>query len=159
MAVGATAEAQQPNQLPEGPGRNIVAVACTQCHGPQPFTQLRMNESGWRSQVENMVLRGAMVAPSELDVVTKYLATAYGPGVPRPNSPDQKVELAAGPGANLVEGACAICHGLNVVVAANRPGNQWQAMVNRMVQMGAQLDGETSKEIVAYLQKNYGSPR
>jgi mono/diheme cytochrome c family protein len=159
MAVSATAKAQQPVQLPEGPGNKIVAVACTQCHGPQPFVQLRMGESGWRSQVENMVLRGAMIAPSELEVVTNYLATAFGPGVPRPNIPDQKVELAAGPGAHLVEGACTLCHGLNVVVATNRPGDQWRAIINRMTQMGAQLDADSSKEIIAYLQKNYGGPR
>lgn len=155
-SIGA-AQAQQANPLPEGPGREIVAVACTQCHAPQPFAQLRMGESGWRIHVQNMVLRGAMIAPNELDVVVKYLSTAFGPGVPTPNAPTQKVELAAGPGANLVEGACAICHGLNLVTAVKRPGEQWRAIVNRMAQIGAPVDAESSKEIIAYLQKNYGS--
>ena len=159
MIVGSAAQAQQPNVFPEGPGREIVAVACTQCHAPQPFTQLRMGQNGWRKQVENMVLRGAMVGPTELDVVTNYLATAYGPGVPLPGAPPRKVDLAAGHGSELVEGACASCHGLDRVVSANRPGHQWHAIVHRMVEIGAQLDDGQSKQIITYLEANYGSPR
>ena len=159
VVASSAAQAQQPNPFPEGPGREIVAVACTQCHAPQPFTQLRMGENGWRKQVENMVLRGAMVGPNELDVVTKYLTTAYGPGVPLPGAPPKKVDLAAGPGSELVEGACASCHGLDRVVSANRPGKQWQAIVHRMVEIGAQLDEGQSRQITAYLEKNYGSAK
>jgi len=159
MAASGAAQAQQASVFPDGPGREIVAVACTQCHAPQPFTQLRLGENGWRKQVENMVLRGAMVAPSELDVVTKYLTTAYGPGVPLPGAPTRKVDLPAGPGADLVEGACGICHGLDRVVAASRPGHQWQAVVHRMVEIGAPLDDAQSKQIITYLEENYGSPR
>ena len=155
MLAGTAALAQQAPVFPEGPGREIVAVACTQCHAPQPFTQLRMGENGWRKQVENMVLRGAMVAPSELDVVAKYLASAYGPGVPEPNAPKSTVDLPAGPGANLVEGVCGLCHGLERVVAANRPGQQWQAVVHRMVQIGAPLDDDQTKQIIAYLEQHY----
>ena len=159
IIAGSVAQAQQANVFPDGPGRDIVAVACTQCHVPQPFTQLRMGEKGWRMQVENMILRGAMVAPSELDVVTSYLTTAYGPGVPLPGGPPRKIDLVAGPGANLVEGACGVCHGLDRVVAANRPGHQWQAIVHRMVEIGAQLDDGQSRQIITYLEENYGSPR
>ena len=159
MAAGSATQAQQANVFPDGPGRDIVSVACTQCHAPQPFTQLRMGENGWRKQVENMVLRGAMIAPSELDVVTKYLTTAYGPGVPLPGTPSRKIDLTAGPGADLVEGACASCHGLDRVVAANRPGHQWQAIVHRMVEIGAQLDDGQSKQIITYLESNYGAGR
>ena len=158
--AGTFAMAQQANVFPEGPGRDIVAVACTQCHAPQPFTQLRMGETGWRKQVENMVLRGAMIAPNELDVVTKYLTTAYGPGVPLPNAPAKStVSLATGPGANLVEGACGVCHGLDRVVAANRPGQQWTAIVHRMAEIGAQLDAEQSRQIISYLEQHYGATR
>ena len=158
MLAGTAAQAQQASVFPDGPGRDIVSVACTQCHAPQPFTQLRMGESAWRKQVENMVLRGAMVAPTELDVVTKYLTTAYGPGAPLPDAPTQKVDLPGGPGANLVEGACGICHGLDRVVAANRPDQQWQAIVHRMVEIGAPLDDAQSRQIIAYLEAHYSSP-
>jgi len=159
VVASSATHAQQTNVFPEGPGREIVSVACTQCHVPQPFTQLRMGVDGWRKQVENMVLRGAMVAPTELDVVTRYLATAYGPGVPLPGASQRKIDLAAGAGAELVEGACGICHGLDRVVAANRPGHQWQAIVHRMVEIGAQLDDGQSKQIITYLEANYGSAR
>jgi cytochrome c5 len=47
------------NPFPDHPGREVVSVACTQCHGPNVFTQLRMGETAWRNQIYDMVLRGA----------------------------------------------------------------------------------------------------
>ena len=46
-----SAEAQQAGPFPNGAGRDIIAVACTQCHRAGPITQLRMGEAGWRRQV------------------------------------------------------------------------------------------------------------
>ena len=149
------AQAQQASPFPDGPGRELVSVACTQCHQAQPFTQLRMSEQGWRRQVENMILRGAQVGPDDLDKVAAYLAASYGPGVPFPNQPTAMVKLADGPAANLVEGGCGLCHGLDRVVAANRPGEQWDKIVHRMVEIGAPLDGDQTSQVVGYLQANY----
>ena len=72
--IGGVAHAQQTGPFPSGLGRDIVASACTQCHTAAPIAQLRMNEWGWRRQVENMILRGAQVGPDDLNVVTSYLA-------------------------------------------------------------------------------------
>jgi mono/diheme cytochrome c family protein len=157
VCFAGAAQAQQAAVFPAGPGREIVSVACVQCHTPGPFIQLRMSEQGWRRQVENMVLRGAQIGPSDLDQVSAYLAAHFGPGVPFPNQPKPQVSLADGPGENLVEGGCAICHGLDRVVATPRPGQQWQAIVHRMVEIGAPLDADQTNEIVAYLQAHYSS--
>ena len=141
--------------FPDGPGRDLVAVTCTQCHSPQPFIQLRMNEHGWRNQVYNMILRGAQVGPDQIEPVVKYLSTAFGPGEPFPGQTPAKVTLAAGEGANLVEGGCQLCHGLDRVTATPRSHDQWQLIVNRMVFVGAPLDEAQKKTVVAYLSKHY----
>jgi mono/diheme cytochrome c family protein len=152
-----SAEAQQAAPFPEGVGRDIIAVACTQCHKAGPIIQLRMGEAGWRRQVYNMVLRGAQIGPDEIDDAVKYLATNFGPGAPIPGVMPKPVTLPDGAGANLVNGACGICHGVDRVVAVARPGRQWEAIVHRMVAIGAPVDADQAKQIISYLEANYGA--
>ena len=157
VLLGSLAAAQQSNPFPPGPGRDIIAVACTQCHRAGPIIQLRMGEAGWRRQVYNMVLRGAQIGPDDMDDVVKYLATNFGPGVPVPGVTPVPVRLPDGPGAELVTSACGICHGMDRVVAAARPGAQWEAIVHRMVAVGAPIDPDQEKKIISYLETNYGA--
>jgi cytochrome c5 len=142
--------------FPDGPGKEIVSVACTQCHGPNVFTQLRMNEAGWRTFVYDMILRGAQVGPGDIDTAVKYMATAYGPGVPFPNQQTVQVSLADGDGKQFVEGTCGLCHGLDRAVAARRTAADWKTVIDRMVFYGAPLQGSQIDTTVAYLTKNYG---
>jgi len=157
LLLGFTAEAQQSNPFPADAGRDTIAVACTQCHRAGPITQLRMGEEGWRRQVYNMVLRGAQIGPDEIDDVVKYLASNFGPGVPVPGPAPTPVKLPEGAGADLVTGACGICHGVDRVVAVARPGRQWEAIVHRMVAIGAPIDANQAGQIISYLQANYGA--
>jgi cytochrome c5 len=154
--AGAGARAQQASPFPDGPGREIVAQACTQCHQAGPITQMRMNERGWRRQIYNMVLRGAQIGPGEIDAATAYLVAHFGPGVPAPGQSNAEVKLADGPGASVVAGGCTLCHGLDRVVATNRPGRQWAPIIERMVEIGAPLDAQQAAEVLTYLQANYG---
>jgi mono/diheme cytochrome c family protein len=152
-----TAQAQQSNPFPAGAGRDTIAVACIQCHRAGPITQLRMGEAGWRRQVYNMVLRGAQIGPDEIDDVVKYLATNFGPGVPVPGLATPPVTLPEGAGADLVAGACGTCHGVDRVVAVARPGRQWEAIVHRMVAIGAPIDADQARQIISYLETNYSA--
>lgn len=152
-----TAEAQQTSPFPDGAGRDIIAVACTQCHQAGPIIQLRMGEAAWRQRVYNMILRGAQIGPDEIDVAVKYLATNFGPGVPFPGLATPSVTLPNGAGADLVAGACGVCHGLDRVVAVARPGRQWEAIVHRMVAIGTPIDADQARQIISYLETNYGA--
>lgn len=151
------ARAQQASPFPDGPGREIVAVACTQCHSPAPIVQLRMNDVGWRRQVFNMVLRGAQIGPADIDTVATYLSTAFGPGVAFPNTPKVDVKLADGTGANVVEGSCSLCHGLDRVVATKRSAHQWDAIIHRMIAVGAPVSDDQAKDAASYLAAHYGA--
>ena len=157
LLLGFPSEAQQSNPFPAGESRDLIAVACTQCHRAGPITQLRMGEAGWRRQVYNMVLRGAQIGPDEIDDVVKYLATNFGPGVPVPGLATPPVILPEGAGADLVAGACGTCHGVDRVVAVARPGQQWEAIVHRMVAIGAPIDADQARQIISYLETNYGA--
>jgi mono/diheme cytochrome c family protein len=154
-SFGANAPAASP--FPDGPGKEIVSVACTQCHGPNVFTQLRMNEVAWRNQIYDMILRGAQIGPDDIDIAAKYMAKSYGPGVPFPGQQPAQVSLPDGQGKELVQGGCALCHGLDRVTATNRSKDQWQTIVNRMIYFGAPVTQDQATTIVGYLGTNYGA--
>ena len=143
--------------FPDGPGKEIVSVACTQCHGPNVFTQLRMNEAAWRAQIYDMILRGAQITPDDIDTAAKYMAKSYGPGVPFPGQQPAQVSLPDGQGKEVVEGGCALCHGLDRVIATKRSKDQWQTIVGRMIYVGAPLSQDQASAVVAYLDTNYGA--
>ena len=144
--------------LPPGDGRDIVAVACSQCHALTAITQLREGETAWRNQVYDMILRGALVTPADIDSVTKYLATNFGPGVPFPGPPPAAVTLPGGPGKDLVAGGCALCHGLDRVAATRREPAEWAGIVRRMVFLGAPLSPDQQKTVVSYLGTRFSGP-
>lgn len=143
------------NPLPAGPGRDIVAVACAQCHGFNAFTWLRQGEQAWRHQVYDMILRGSQIGPTEIDTVVTYLTTNFGPGVNVP--PSAPVNLPAGAGKEIVEGGCVICHGLDRAVGTARSPGEWQAIVAKMVFLGAPLSADQANAAVDYLSTNFGS--
>jgi mono/diheme cytochrome c family protein len=155
-AFPAAAQQQQPSPFPPGEGREIVAVACTQCHAPSVFTGLREDANAWRYQVYDMVLRGAQVGPGDIDKVVNYLASNFGPGinVPRATKP---VSLPDGPGKDVVEKNCVLCHGLDRVAAVKRSSTGWTDVLKRMAFYGAPVSGQDEKAITAYLDANFGA--
>src|SRR5262245_6556295 len=155
LALIATTPANAQGQLPQGEGRDLVAVACTQCHALAPILVGREGVAGWRRHVHNMVLRGAQLTPSEADIVIRYLSTHFGPG----NAPPAKVAvtLPAGAGKELVETRCAACHDLERVAVVKRPRQHWSAIVANMLDRGATATPEEARTISAYLAAQFGS--
>jgi mono/diheme cytochrome c family protein len=155
LALVATTSANAQGQLPQGEGRDIVAVACTQCHALAPILAGREGPAGWKRHVYNMVLRGAQLTPSEADTVIRYLAANFGPG----NAPPGKVAvtLPAGAGKELVEARCAACHDLERIAIVKRPRQHWPAIVANMVARGAAATPEEAHTIANYLAAQFGS--
>jgi mono/diheme cytochrome c family protein len=159
LAAGASAQAQAqvpPNPLPPGEGHDIVAVACTQCHGPNAFTQLREGAEGWRFQVYDMILRGAQLSPADIDPAVNYLATNFGPGINVP-PPMMQVTLPDGPGKDFVASHCSVCHGLDRVASAKRPAAEWDRIIRRMIFLGAPVSDDEAKTVATYLDANFST--
>ncbi len=154
-ALSTVAFAQSPPQLPPGEGRDIVAVACSQCHTTNIINIMRKSAAGWREHVYDMFDRGAQVSDTEVDVVVDYLAANFGPGVNVP-----KFEVAAlpdGAGKDLVQQRCGTaCHDLTRVVVPRHGRKDWDRVVARMIQVGAPLTADEGKTIAAYLQEKFG---
>src|SRR6266571_3941117 len=114
--------AQSPaNSLPAGTGRDLVAAACTQCHGLKMIVALRDGPAGWKHFVDDMILRGAQLTPQEADSVTQYLSKNFGPGTSPMQSGLKSEPLPSGDGEKLVESHCALCHDLGRITNVATP--------------------------------------
>jgi mono/diheme cytochrome c family protein len=118
-----------------------------------------MGDTAWRNQIYDMILRGAQIGPDDIDTAVKYMVASYGPGVPFPGQQPAQVTLADGAAKPLVEGGCALCHGLDRVAATKRSKAEWQTIVSRMVYFGSPISGDQVSSVVDYLAANYGAPQ
>lgn len=155
IAVSLSRAQQNANPLPPGEGRDLVAVACSQCHYLGTIAKIRDGADGWRVYVSNMVLRGAQLTPAEVDTVVKYLTENLGPGIDLP--PAKPVALPDASGKQLVATRCALCHDLERVAAVKRNARQWPGIVADMVAQGAPITSEEAKTITDYLAANFGN--
>ena len=155
VTAAAPSFAQNANPLPAGDGRDIVSVACSQCHYLGTIAKIRDGATGWRMYVNNMVLRGAQLTPAEIDKVVDYLSLNLGPGANLP--PAKPVTLPDGAGKNLVETRCGLCHDLERVATVKRGKQAWPVIVNNMVAWGATATPDEAKTMSDYLAANFGS--
>jgi glucose dehydrogenase len=63
--------------LPEGPGKATVIALCTNCHGSNNFSTLRMSRSGWEAEVADMKDKGAAGTDDDFKRVVDYLAKNF----------------------------------------------------------------------------------
>jgi cytochrome c5 len=72
---------------------------------------------------------------------------------------EQPVPLKDGPGRDIVENTCSVCHSLDYI-RINSPfmtPQVWEAEVSKMINVfGAPASPEDAKAIIDYLVKNYG---
>lgn len=72
------------NQLPDGPGKEVVLKKCVSCHTLQVVVARRGNEDDWAQEVSKMVGRGATISDDDADTIVDYLAAHFGPNSPKP---------------------------------------------------------------------------
>ena len=160
--------------LPDGEGKDLVAVACTQCHGVKAFTQLRDGVGGWRNTVEEMVLRGAQLSPIEAETAVRYLVDHFGPAsgpfrlgtlpaktalansTSKSPAESKDITLPDGVGRDAVQQRCSMCHDLGRVVTARRTAAEWNRIVGNMIARGPQATPEQEKAIAGYLTAQFG---
>jgi mono/diheme cytochrome c family protein len=61
-----------------------------------------------------------------------------------------------GPGKEILENQCGVCHGPEQVVAGGgRSLEEWKEVIQEMVEMGAEITREQSQILAEYLAKNW----
>ncbi len=76
-AGGAVVRTSQAASADEA-GKALVARTCTMCHALEVVTGTKMNREGWKATVDNMVERGAVGTPQELNTIVNYLSKNFG---------------------------------------------------------------------------------
>ena len=62
-------------------------------------------------------------------------------------------KLPDGPGKTILQSACTVCHGLDLLSGRDEAG--WRDTVDRMIAMGAVVPDDQVKVLVEYLTKNF----
>jgi cytochrome c5 len=72
-------------ELPDGPGKELVSKLCDGCHDLMFTVSTRETREGWTRIVNDMRSKGADGADKDFDAVIAYLAANFGkpePAVP-----------------------------------------------------------------------------
>lgn len=65
--------AQGQSAFPQGPGRDTLFLACSQCHSIGKILNAHLTADEWRFVVYDMISRGSPVHADDLNELTKYL--------------------------------------------------------------------------------------
>ena len=68
----------------------------------------------------------------------------------------QTGQLPDGDGKAIITGACASCHGVDLITGKQGSKEDWSGIVDRMKSYGASLDDKQNATLVDYLVKNFG---
>ncbi|HEX3746828.1 MAG TPA: helix-hairpin-helix domain-containing protein [Bryobacteraceae bacterium] len=80
--------------LPDGPGKDVVAKVCIDCHSSASFRKQRLTENEWWDKVGDMVDRGAKADDKQQTAIVAYLVSNFGPGA--------KVRINTAPQSELI---------------------------------------------------------
>ena len=152
LAAGLLYAQSTGNALPPGDGKEMLAVACTQCHGLKPIVMLHDGAAGWKAVVEDMIMRGAQLDAQESATVVQYLSKNFGPTA----NAAKTAALPAGPGKELVEERCMACHGVEKITGEKRTKQEWATTVKKMAERGLSVTPEEIQTISSYLAAQFG---
>ena len=80
--------------LPDGPGKDLVDVICSECHTTERIAAQQLTKSQWADKVLEMLQEAPDVKQSERDTIVEYLAKNF-PARASVNQADAKELQAA----------------------------------------------------------------
>ena len=148
-AAGAAAAAQD---LPVGPGREIVVTRCVVCHEADLITQQRLTRAGWGRSVDKMVRWGAVVDASEREPMLDYLSARFGP------TPVASHLVATAGTESRYKQSCLVCHEDDLIESQRLTRAGWLRSVEKMIRWGAAVPAAEKDALVDYLAARYPPP-
>lgn len=147
LALGGGSAAAQ--ELPPGPGREVVVKRCLSCHEADLMTQQRLSRTGWGRTLDKMVRWGAVVEPSEREPMLDYLAAHFTA------EPVASHIVATAPSEAIYKRACLTCHEGDLVEAQRLSRAGWVRSVDKMIRWGATVAPDEKDALVDYLAARY----
>jgi hypothetical protein len=119
---------------------------------------LRDGPVGWKILVDDMILRGAQLGPQEAVTAIQYLSKNFGPaaGLMQVGKGETQ-SLPGGPGRELIQTHCALCHDLSRVTGSKRSKQEWSYTVTGMMSKVSGMATPKEIEIMSsYLAAQFG---
>jgi cytochrome c5 len=145
-------------------GRVALTQVCVGCHGNgilRMVEQRKKTEQEWRETVYRMIGRGAQVLPGEIEPLTAYLtvtggqarqASAGAAAAGRRGRPAAAAGGAAdGDATAILARRCQLCHDLAKATTKPATAESWDAIIDRMVVLGASVTAAEHQTLTAYL--------
>ena len=146
FGVAGLAHAQE---LPAGPGREVVTTRCVTCHQSDLITQQRLARAGWVREVDKMVRWGAVVDALEREPLLDYLAAHFTP------TPAASHIVATAGSEAIYKRACLVCHEDDIIEAQRLSRDSWTRSVDKMIRWGAVVAATDKDALVEYLAARY----
>jgi mono/diheme cytochrome c family protein len=156
LTTVAAVAAGQNVSLPDGEGKAIVAASCGGCHGMDLVTAKAASREDWVATIERMKTYGMTMDAQQTTTVVDYLAKSFPVKGATPVPAAQAVDVDA-EAKGIMNGACASCHGIDLITAIKADKAEWQGIVDRMKNYGMALTAAQTTLIVDYLAKVHGN--
>ena len=147
-------------------GRVALTQVCQGCHGGGIMRMLEVRKKSadeWRETVYRMIGRGAQVFPDEIEPMTAYLVATAGQGrrpaaSAAPAAEGGRSRLAAAgqeprdaEATAILARRCQLCHDLAKATMKPPSAETWDAIVDRMVVLGASVTPAEHQTLIEYL--------
>jgi len=149
IAVVAAATTIIAQELPAGPGRELVTTRCVGCHEPDLITQQRLTRPAWSRTLDKMVRWGATVEAGEREPMLDYLSAHFAP------KPTVSHLVATAGSEALYKRACLMCHEDDLIESQRLSRAGWVREVDKMIRWGATVAPTDKDALVDYLAARY----
>jgi cytochrome c5 len=136
-------------QLPAGPGAEVVKTRCVSCHESDIITSQKLSLAGWTNSINKMVRWGSQITPEEREVVQPYLAMHFGARPAASHAASGAASTDAG--AATYKRACQTCHDADIIEQQRLSKTGWTRSVEKMMRWGAQVTDADKEPLVDYL--------
>jgi hypothetical protein len=102
------------------------------------------------------VASGVALLSVLVTAVTMAQEPAQPPAAPPAATPGAQMVLATGPGADVFQRVCVLCHPPDRIVSVRRTKTEWEEVLDKMIARGAQVNDDNYGTIENYLLRSYG---
>ena len=144
-------------QLPPGPGADVLKNRCLSCHESDIVTSQKLSLTGWTNSVAKMIRWGSQITPQEREVLQPYLALHFAPkpAASHVTGAGLPAVASAEVGAATYKRACLVCHDADIIEQQKLSKAGWTNSVNKMVRWGASIPDAEKEPLVDYLASRF----
>jgi cytochrome c5 len=141
-------------ELPAGPGADVLKSRCVICHESDIITSQKLSLAGWTNSINKMVRWGSQITPAEREVLQPYLAATFGPKAVASHAnatAGLPTVASAEVGAATYKRACLVCHDADIIQQQKLSKTGWTRSVEKMMRWGAAVTDADKDALVEYL--------